>query len=264
MANAALGYMNNAESNMQSSDPVAHWNWYRVATLFDAIFGAQDAAANTRWDTVKSNLQALANLANNQPDMYVLCDDSQFWSVSPSQGQPTVFRNPVDNQAYNYPNGVMTCADSSPEGLYQIAYQINIGGTQFISICSRQNSYNSNLSPGYSEGTTLDSLGTWSTTFLHEIMHALPLNQVGDSTGGTAAGGERYGWSGAVSIRQDYGERNPDSYRLFAMALSMEEWLWHSGQAVSFNAEYDRLDKDANDATITNLNLPSPAPGPWQ
>lgn len=47
------------------------------------------------------------------------------------------------------------------------------------------------------------------------------------------------------------------------MALSMEEWMWHTGTAVSFNAEYTRLDQNPADNTIQNLNLPSPAPGAW-
>lgn len=102
-----------------------------------------------------------------------------------------------------------------------------------------------------------------STTFFHELMHVLPLNQVGDQSGGTAAGGERYGWNDAISIRSSYGQNNPDSTKLFAMALSMEEWMWHSGTAVSFNAEYLRLGNHPTDTTIQNLNLPSPAPGPW-
>lgn len=86
------------------------------------------------------------------------------------------------------------------------------------------------------------------------------------STPGTQQGGERYGWGGAGSIqdcRSSYSPLNPDSNKFFAMALSMDEWIWNTGTAVSFNAEYLRLGNHPTDTQITNLGLPSPQPGPW-
>lgn len=157
----------------------------------------------------------------------------------------------------------MTCADSV-NGLFQIGYQTNIGGVTYISLCTKQNTYPLDLSSvSYQEGTGIMDTQTWSTTFFHEIMHVLPLNQVGDQSGGTASGGERYGWSGIQDCRSTYSPLNPDSNKFFAMALSMEEWIWNTGTAVSFNAEYTRLSANPADTTINNLNLPSPAPGAW-
>lgn len=135
-------------------------------------------------------------------------------------------------------------------------------------MCLKQHNYPLDLSSiTYSEGTDIMSTQTWSTTFFHEIMHVLPLNQVGDQSGGTAQGGERYGWQGIVDCRSTYSPQNPDSNKFFAMALSMEEWIWNTGTASSFNTEYGRLGAFAQDpnvpSTIKNLALPSPAPGPW-
>jgi hypothetical protein len=63
-------------------------------------------------------------------------------------------------------------------------------------------------------------------------MHVLTqLNQVGDLNGG-GVGGECYTWPDVTAIRANYAERNPHSTTLFALALSYDEWLWHSGTAV--------------------------------
>lgn len=86
--------MDNVESNQQSSNAADHWNFYRVMTLFDVIFDGQRSDAADAWAAVQSNMAAIADLANNQPNVYVMCDDAQFWSVSPSNGQPTVFTAP--------------------------------------------------------------------------------------------------------------------------------------------------------------------------
>jgi hypothetical protein len=48
------------------------------------------------------------------------------------------------------------------------------------------------------------------------------------------------------------------------MGLAMEEYLWHSGSAVSFYNEYMRLGNHPTDLTISNLNLPQPNQGEWQ
>jgi hypothetical protein len=105
----------------------------------------------------------------------------------------------------------------------------------------------------------------WPPTVKYQYQDCLTNTrlEVGDQTGGVGAGGERYGWVDAFSIRSQYGERNPDSTKLFAMGLSMEEYLWHSGTAVEFKSEYDRLSGKQGDPTIQNWNLPSPAAGPW-
>jgi hypothetical protein len=60
---------------------------------------------------------------------------------------------------------------------YQIAYRVNIGGTEFVSICHTQNNYPVSLSKNYQEGSTIEDTQTWSTTFFHEIMHVLPLGR---------------------------------------------------------------------------------------
>lgn len=258
---ATQGYMDNVQSNQQSGNTADHWNYYRVMTLFDIIFDGQQSDAQQRWDTVKANMAAIADLANNQPDVYVICDDTQFWTVSPSNGQPTVFNAP-DGTSHQFPSAV-TCADTV-NGLSQIAYRHHIGGVEYIALCTKQYSYPMDLSSiTYQEGSNIMDTQTWSTTFFHEIMHVLPLNQVGDQSGGTAQGGERYGWQGIQDCRSTYSPLNPDSNKLFAMALSMEEWLWNTGTAVSFNAEYLRLGNHPTDNTIANLNLPAPNPGPW-
>jgi hypothetical protein len=73
---------------------------YRTTTLFDALFDAQSAGADARWATVKTNLEAIANLANQQPDVFVFCDDTQFFAQN-QNGQGVTFRNPVDQQPYS-------------------------------------------------------------------------------------------------------------------------------------------------------------------
>jgi len=72
MAKAAGAYMDNAPGN-QKGDAKGHWDFYRVATLFDVIFGAQDGNSQGRWNEVRSNIQTIANLENTQPNAYVLC-----------------------------------------------------------------------------------------------------------------------------------------------------------------------------------------------
>lgn len=48
---------------------------------------------------------------------------------------------------------------------------------------------------------------------------------LGDSSGGVAEKGERYGWDGMQEVRSTYSFHNPDSLVIFAMALSMEEYF---------------------------------------
>ena len=99
MANSALNYMNNAQSNFQQGpNSKGIWDYYRVATLFDVLFDSQSPGADVRWNTVQSNLQAMADLVNYQPDVYVFCDDTQFFTNTPTNGGPTQFRNPVSNE----------------------------------------------------------------------------------------------------------------------------------------------------------------------
>ena len=79
-----------------------------------------------------------------------------------------------------------------------------------------------------------------------------------DQGGGSALGGERYGWSGTQSVRQSYAVENPDSLTYFALALSVDDYLWNTGISVSLQSEYTRLQGIPNDQTINNLNLPQP------
>jgi hypothetical protein len=76
-----------------------------VAAIFDALFDATSSGADARWQTVTNNLQAIADLANNQPDVYVICDDTQFFQTN--QNGDVVFTSPVDNKQY----GVCTKLD---------------------------------------------------------------------------------------------------------------------------------------------------------
>lgn len=79
--------MDNVQTNAQSSNAADHWNFYRVFTLFDVVFDGQRSDAQDAWNKVQSNMAAIADLANNQPDVYVICGDSTFWSQSPSNGK---------------------------------------------------------------------------------------------------------------------------------------------------------------------------------
>ncbi len=81
----------------------------------------------------------------------------------------------MDNTLYDYPSAV-TCGDSTSTGGSLIAYRINIGGTEFISICGVQNSHPAQLSelqPKNVEGALLPDMLSWSVVFFHEIMHVL-------------------------------------------------------------------------------------------
>lgn len=303
-------FMDNAQSNEQSSDPKDRWNFYRVYTLFNSVFDATQGDAKSRWDTVRANMAAIAGLGSSQPDIYVLCDDANIWTVTPSNGNPTAWKAPgtfsspgvwepfedtpadqsgdqmegvqfEQKRVHEYSSAV-TCQDGV-NNRFQMAYQIKVADVDYIVLCTGNENHKVSLSEiSYAEGTDIMDTQTWSTTFFHEIMHQLPLNQRGDNSGGAAAGGERYGWEGVREVRSTYSPLNPDSNKFFAMALSMEEWLWHTGVAVSFNAEYTRLaqmkleaqqqaqnNQNPDQTQITNTpidtyKLPSPAPGPWQ
>ena len=173
MGSAALGFMNNLQQNQQSNP----WDYYRTATIFDTIFDSRASDAASRWSTVQSNLGTMANLVSSSPNVYVTCDDTTLWTVSPSSsvGAATTFRNPVDNQNYDYPNGFTTCKDPV-NGQYQLGYRVNVGGTEFISLCLANNHPTELLSQQtYSEGQSITDITTLSTTFFHEMCHvALP------------------------------------------------------------------------------------------
>ena len=87
--------MDDAQSNQQSSNDVDHWNFYRVFTLFDVVFDGQLSNAQDRWNTVRANMAALADLANNQPDVYVICDVSlhDWWQRSSNSSQRAYVRS---------------------------------------------------------------------------------------------------------------------------------------------------------------------------
>ena len=174
------GYMDNAQSGQQSNDPKERWNFYRVMTLFDVLFDAKHSDAQNRWNTVRNSLSSLAGTGGSSaPNVYVICDDTKFWTVSPSNGNPTVFNAP-DGTSHQF-SSAMTCADSA-NGAYQIAYRHQIGGVEYVALCLQQNTLPLDLSKiSYQEGTDITATQTWSTSFFHEIMHVLPLNQRGVS-----------------------------------------------------------------------------------
>jgi hypothetical protein len=81
-----------------------------------------------------------------------------------------------------------------------------------------------------------------------------------DQSGGVAEEGERYGWEGMQEVRSTYSIRNPDSLVLFAMALSMEEYLWNSGSAATLQTQFIKLQSDpAGRLVIQNLGLTPPS-----
>ena len=78
-------------------------------------------------------------------------------------------------------------------------------------------------------------------------------------SGGTAAGGERYGVSGTQQVRSDYSPENPDSITLLAVALAANQWFWGTTQAESAQDVWNRLNSDAaGKQVIQNLKLTQP------
>jgi hypothetical protein len=78
--------------------------------------------------------------------------------------------------------------------------------------------------------------------------------------GGVAAGGERYGWDGMQEVRSTYSTTNPDSLVIFAMALSMEEYLWNSGSAATLQTQFTVLQSNlAGQLAIKNMGLTPPS-----
>lgn len=75
-----------------------------------------------------------------------------------------------------------------------------------------------------------------------------------DQAGGSAPGGERYGWAGTQQVRTTYAVRNPDSLTLFALANTLTPYYWYTGVAQSQSTVYQYLQVN-NPHTIQNLQL---------
>lgn len=78
---------------------------------------------------------------------------------------------------------------------------------------------------------------------------------IADQAGGTAVNGERYNFDGTQQVRSTYGEQNPDSIKLFAIALARDAFLWDTGFAVTYADEYARLQRE-EPHLISHFNLP--------
>ena len=174
MGSSALGLMQKAEAGQLSN-----WDRYTVMATFNAFFDGESADAQSRWDTVKTNLGTMANLGTTSPNVYVTCDDRTLWVEDTGPPVTYNFSNPVTGQTNTgfQPNLVKRCQDgvTQPDGsiAYQIAYRIQIQGVEYISLCLQQNSGDYLLSQqSYNPGDNLDDKNTLSTTLFHEMTHA--------------------------------------------------------------------------------------------
>jgi hypothetical protein len=258
------------------------WDNYRVAEMFDLVFDAKHPDAKNRWSTVRTNLQIMENIATTQKTVWVSCDDTTLFSVEEEDGTSRQFFTDPYSKVKIYTDTqtgtpFRQCADGvvvNGVTRYQLAYRLKINNHNLLVICSGHNEKRpltfDKLT--YGMGSDLYSLMTVSAIFFHEMSHVLidssrsemmlkqdHANEMivrGDVSGGVAAGGERYGWDGMLEVRSTYSTFNPDSLMLFAMALSMEEYLWNSGSAVTNQFQFAKLQlTPAGRLVIQNLGL---------
>ncbi|KAF2166823.1 hypothetical protein M409DRAFT_54604 [Zasmidium cellare ATCC 36951] len=255
LAQHALNSMNSLDNGQSSG-----WDFYRTVVTFDSFFDATSPGAQTRWNDVKSNLGTMAAAPSTTRNVYVSCDDSALWTQA--QDGTLTFNDPSNGQSYPGYSTATTkrCADpviinGTPNT--QIGYRIQINNIEFVQLCLKQNGGDILLNQlSLAEGNNLDDETTLSTVLFHELTHALIDTMRGDSTGGQAAGGERYGWGGAQQVRSTYAVENPDSLTLYTLAMALTPYLWNTGKALSTVSEYQRLQQN-EPQTIRNLNLPS-------
>ncbi|KAF2096136.1 hypothetical protein NA57DRAFT_78907 [Rhizodiscina lignyota] len=262
MAKAAGGYMDNAQANRDAPDQSKHWDYYRVLTLYDALFDGTQPDSQNRWNTVRANLNTMEGLANNQPDVWVSCDDTTLFGMDTvGSVSRTYFKDPSSKAKTYLDNPPLMCGQGqmvNGQMTNQIGYRTTINGINLVIICAKQAGGDITLSQlQYQEGSDLYMQTTLSTVVFHEFLHVMIPSMVGDQAGGNAPGGERYGWDGSIAIRSSYSPQNPDSLVYFAMALSMEEYLWHTGKAVSLPTMYQWLQQNQQ-TTLQSAGLPKP------
>jgi hypothetical protein len=273
-----MGKVSGAFMDKLEAGQLDPWDNYRVATMFDVVFDAKQPDAKNRWSTVRTNLQIMENIATTQKTVWVSCDDTTLFSVE-EEGSTSrqFFTDPYSKAKIYTQPPVRQCADEvvvNGVTKVQFGYRFKINNHNLLVICSGRNEKRpltfDKLT--YGMGSDLYSLMTVSAIFFHEMSHVLidssrsemmlkldHANEVivrGDVSGGVAAGGERYGWDGMLEVRSTYSTFNPDSLMLFAMALSMEEYLWNSGSAVTNQFQFAKLQSTpAGQLVIQNLGL---------
>ncbi|KAF4629408.1 hypothetical protein G7Y89_g8736 [Cudoniella acicularis] len=257
MAKSAGNFMDSVDS--KSASP---WDYYRVITAFDAFFDAQQTDAQTRWNTVRANLKTMENVATPPMPIWVSCDDTTVFGYDTvGMVSRQYFKDPATQAKTYIDPPIRLCAEGvvvNGETKYLSAYRSPLQDYNLLVICPKETSENILLSQlSYKEGDALYSQTTLSTTFFHEMAHVMIRDMKADTSGGIAADGERYGWGGTQEVRSTYSVQNPDSLTFYAMALSMEEYLWNSGSAVSLQSQYTLLQQN-DPRPIQNLNLPQP------
>ncbi|KAJ4264233.1 hypothetical protein NW762_005427 [Fusarium torreyae] len=267
MASNALDLLNKVESGVLTtqSDP---WEFYRVVATYDTFFDYSHQDGQNRLTKVKNALSDMSQ-ASKQDNVYIACDDD-FMYQTDSNGH-VMWQQP---HLVNVPNAPlldmgpdkMTCKSANQQGKALIGYR---SGDQaptpsdpcYVVVCAIYQLKNVYLdSLPVQSGVSLDDYKSFTTTLFHEWLHVMqPKIMRGDMSGGTAAGGERYGVSGTQQVRSDYSPENPDSITLFAVALAANQWFWGTTQAESAQDVWNRLDSDAaGKQVIQNLKLTKP------
>lgn len=285
MAKSSGSYMDKAKSGQFKS-----WDYFAIISAFNAFFDATQPDADTRWLTVRKNLQTIEDIPLNEPPVWISCDDTTLFFRETDGRQ--YFKDPHNKAKTYMPTPVLLCADpviSNGQQNYQIAYRCQIPGTggNLIVICKDNSQVPSSsvLSQlNFKVGDDLFNQQTLSTIIFHELTHViqsmrskfqvvLDLSSIliraylttlivrGDSSGGLIPDGERYGWAGVMEVRSTYSIRNPENLVFFAKALSMEEYLWHTGKAETARDIYAQAVKPGNQAgqhLIQNFGLTQP------
>jgi hypothetical protein len=155
------------------------WDYFRVAAMFDVVFDAQQPDAKTRWSTVRTNLQTMANIATTQEKIWVSCDDTTLFSVDKvGSTSRQFFTDPYSKSKIYTDPPVPQCADGvvvNGVTQYLQGYRTTINNINLLIICSGQNERRpltlDKLT--YGVGSDLYSLMTVSTVFFHEMSHVM-------------------------------------------------------------------------------------------
>jgi hypothetical protein len=179
MGKAAGAFMDKLDAGQ-----LTPWDYFRVAAMFDVVFDAQQPDAKTRWSTVRTNLQTMANIATTQKKIWVSCDDTTLFGVDKVGSTSRQFFTEPYSKSKIYTEIAVTntpvrqCADGvvvNGVTQYLLGYRTTINDINLLIICSKQNERRpltlDKLT--YGVGSYLYSLMTVSTIFFHEMSHVM-------------------------------------------------------------------------------------------
>lgn len=139
MGKAAGGFMDKLEAGQ-----LAPWDVYRVASMFDTVFDAEQPDAKDRWDTVRANLHIMENIATiaTQQKIWISCDDTTIFGVEIVDNTPRqFFTNPYTKEKVYMEPKVRQCSDSPVLNgitLHSLGYREKIRGTEYVIVCANQ------------------------------------------------------------------------------------------------------------------------------